>query len=489
MAEQNADVIIVGGGGAGVAAALEAGAAGASVVLVELAQQLGGTAAISGGGCCMVGTPLQLEKGIEDDPDLAFDDWVKCGEGAADEAWARYYIEHSLHELYFWLERHGVRWTEVNEMERNSVRRWHRPDNNGLGIMTAMIAALRSQGSTRVLAETRVERLLAQDGRVCGLRSMNVKTGEPSELRGRTVVVATGGFSSNLERVLEVRPELKTHRVMEGSGPGALGIGHRLLAEQGSYFTHLENISFYVYATPDYRQPKRGLVFRGTPGYVWVNQQGRRFHDESLNGAPSATPAVLKQDPPHAWAVVDSAMLGAMQVADPYYREGDKVRRDRIDELLQRSPFIRQAATLEELARRMEVDPSAFLGELERYNAAIGAGIAREPAFGKPLKGCKKFDVPPYFAIQLFPLARKNLGGVKTDLRCRVLNKFFEAVPGLYAAGEVAGMAGGHINGKAALEGTMLGPSIFSGRVAGGWAAHEADFGPGFVGRAHRPAS
>jgi hypothetical protein len=49
-------------------------------------------------------------------------------------------------------------------------------------------------------------------------------------------------------------------------------------------------------------------------------------------------------------------------------------------------------------------------------------------------------------------------------------------------------MAGGHINGKAGLEGTMLGPAIFSGRVAGGWAAHEAGYGPGFTGRANRPA-
>ena len=68
-----------------------------------------------------------------------------------------------------------------------------------------------------------------------------------------------------------------------------------------------------------------------------------------------------------------------------------------------------------------------------------------------------------------------------------MLNKYFEPIPGLYAAGEVAGMAGGHINGKAGLEGTMLGPSIFSGRVAGGWAAHEAGFGPGFVGKPNRP--
>jgi len=77
--------------------------------------------------------------------------------------------------------------------------------------------------------------------------------------------------------------------------------------------------------------------------------------------------------------------------------------------------------------------------------------------------------------------------GVKTDLRCRVLNRYFEPIPALYAAGEVAGMAGGYINGKAGLEGTMLGPAIFSGRVAGGWAAHEAGFGAGFIGKANRP--
>ena len=59
-----------------------------------------------------------------------------------------------------------------------------------------------------------------------------------------------------------------------------------------------------------------------------------------------------------------------------------------------------------------------------------------------------------------------------------MLNKYFEPNPGLYAAGEVAGMAGGHINGKAGLEGTMLGPSIFSGRFAGAWAAHEAGLVP-----------
>ena len=105
-----------------------------------------------------------------------------------------------------------------------------------------------------------------------------------------------------------------------------------------------------------------------------------------------------------------------------------------------------------------------FVAEIEAYNQCFDAKLEKDPKFGKSLKGSKKFDTPPYYAIQIFPLARKNFGGVKTDLRCRVLNKYFEPIPGLYAAGEVAGMAGGHINGKAGLEGTMLGPSIFSGR-------------------------
>ena len=64
-------------------------------------------------------------------------------------------------------------------------------------------------------------------------------------------------------------------------------------------------------------------------------------------------------------------------------------------------------------------------------------------------------------------MARKCLGGVRTDLSCRVQGVTGGPIAGLYAAGEVAGMAGGHINGRAALEGTMFGPSLLSGRIAG----------------------
>jgi flavocytochrome c len=485
----DADVTIIGGGGAGVAAVMEAGEAGARVVLLEQDDHLGGTAATSGGGCFIAGTPLQESRGIHDTPDLAFEDWVKWGQGSADEAWARYYIEHTLHDLYVWAERHGVKWVDLKFQEGNRVFRWHRPAGNGLGLMTALIASMTANVPATVLTATRADALLTENGRVCGVRARHVTSGAATEIRSQAVVVTTGGFNSNLDMVLEARPALKAFKVMEGSGRGATGSGHALIRQLGGYFTHMDQIWFYVYATPDPRDPagRRGLVFRLTPGYIWVNQQGRRFHDESLTGGASATPALMRQRPPHAWAILDTPMTARMEVADPYYRDGDKIRRDRIQELLDTSPHIKKAHTLDELARRIDVDVPTFLGEIETYNKAFDAGLDLDPVFGKSLGESKKFDTPPYYAIQLFPLARKNFGGVKTDLRCRVLNRYFEPIPGLYAAGEVAGMAGGHINGAAGLEGTMLGPAIFSGRVAGGWAAHEAGFGPGFIGKAHRP--
>ena len=80
----------------------------------------------------------------------------------------------------------------------------------------------------------------------------------------------------------------------------------------------------------------------------------------------------------------------------------------------------------------------------------------------------------PLIAVRLRILTRKTLGGLQTDLDSRVIGADGQPVPGLYAAGEVAGFGGGGVHGYAALEGTFLGGCIFSGRAAGRAAAHAA---------------
>jgi predicted oxidoreductase len=82
-------------------------------------------------------------------------------------------------------------------------------------------------------------------------------------------------------------------------------------------------------------------------------------------------------------------------------------------------------------------------------------------------------DAGPLIAVRLNILTRKTLGGLQTDLDSRVLGQNGEPVPGLYAAGEVAGFGGGGMHGYSALEGTFLGGCIFSGCAAGRAAAKQ----------------
>jgi predicted oxidoreductase len=77
----------------------------------------------------------------------------------------------------------------------------------------------------------------------------------------------------------------------------------------------------------------------------------------------------------------------------------------------------------------------------------------------------------PLIAVRLRILTRKTLGGLQTDLSGRVLRSDGTPIPGLYAAGEVAGFGGGGMHGYRSLEGTFLGGCLFSGRAAGRAAA------------------
>ena len=77
----------------------------------------------------------------------------------------------------------------------------------------------------------------------------------------------------------------------------------------------------------------------------------------------------------------------------------------------------------------------------------------------------------PLIAVKLHVLTRKSLGGIETDLHARALAPGGGPVPGLYAAGEASGFGGGGVHGYRALEGTLAGGCLFSGRIAGRAAA------------------
>jgi predicted oxidoreductase len=474
-------VIVVGAGAAGGAAFLEAAAAGASVIGVDLLASFGGTAATSGGGCCLPGTPVQAARGIVDRPERALRDLIAAGDGEADETWAQFYFEHAVADVHDWLVDLGVTFVDLRPQEHDSVPRWHLPRGNGRGLMDALWSAIEVRGlADQWRWSTRVDDLIVDDGHVVGIRVVDA-TGRSSELRAPAIVMATGGFAGDLDRVLEHVERLRSvQRVLLGGGVGALGLGHRILADHGAALTHLGNIWTYTYATPDYRDAAglRGLVVRGIDDAIWVNRQGRRFHDESRSGPGTATPALLAQDPPTCWAIIDRPMALQMRIADPYFRVEAGSKPDRIEELLRTSPYVHAGDSPGSLARAMGMDAATLTTTVERWDALLASGVDVDPETGRPLTGVRPLSGTPLYALQFFPLVRKNLGGVRTDLQCRVLDPSDVPIPGLYAAGELAGFGGGHLSGRRALEGIMIGASLFGGRVAGAHAATAAGHPP-----------
>ena len=132
------------------------------------------------------------------------------------------------------------------------------------------------------------------------------------------------------------------------------------------------------------------------------------------------------------------------------------------------------------LAGDGSVDLAAVREAATSYDARIDAGprfhndeqlrrieFARR-WIGDRLRTCKfqKILDPkagPLIAIREFIISRKSMGGLQTDLSCRVLDRAGEPIPGLYAAGESAGFGGGGMNGKRGLEGTFLGGCLLGG--------------------------
>ncbi|GAC1351040.1 MAG: FAD-binding dehydrogenase [Polyangiales bacterium] len=478
------DVAIVGSGPAGVAAAMAANDAGASWMGVEARDMLGGTAVLAGGGCCFAGTSTQRALGIEDSPGLALQDLLADNDDL-DRDWANYYFERSTADVHDWLLRQGVRFEHLRHCDElaefQSVPRWHQPEGAGAKLM-----AILHDGLRRDTLRTRLGRFVTNTRVMEGVRTSErasrLIVESPSGtscIEATAFVFATGGFNSNVEMVrLNAVPFARgAFEVLCGGGPGAIGEGHRLLANEGASLVNMDHLWCYLYALPDHDDVSqtRGFAIWGIPDNVWVTSEGIRFHDESLRGAGSAMPVFRSLTTPRCFSIIDRRMADTLQVIDPRYRLPDgTINVERREQLLSASPHVARANTLHSLAIEAGITPGALVETIESWNALVCAGVARDPQTGRRTIGVSPIARPPFYALRFVPLARKNLGGVRTDLRCRILNQGGRPLTGLYGAGELCGFGGGRLGGSKPLEGMMIGGSLFSGRVAGAWAAHEA---------------
>ena len=229
-----ADAIMVGAGLSGLAAAVEMGREGVNMVVLDMNSVMGGHAVMAG-GFAIVDTPVQRDAGFEDSAEKACADWMDWTEDG-DPAWTRYYAENSRAMIYDWMADMGVQFVRVQAGHENSVPRFHFTPRGALDVVLALYReALTLPGVAFEWNEV-VHSLVVEEGRVTGVTTRNLRAGVERTLHAPHVVLATGGFEGNLERVLEYwRTDLpKPDRLLLGASIHATGTGHDLAEEAGA---------------------------------------------------------------------------------------------------------------------------------------------------------------------------------------------------------------------------------------------------------------
>jgi len=465
---QDADVIVVGAGIAGLSAALEASATGARVLVIEK-NSIGGGHAVKAGGFALVDTALQRAKGIQDSPDLAYRDLFSWGEDP-DPYWTRYYVDHSGPDVYDWLTDMGVQFKVILDTPESSVPRFHFTRGTAVNVIIPMLRKALLDPNIDFMWNTQVTELAKSRGKITGVFTTNERDGRKQRISAATTILATGGFQNDLKMVRDNWPADtgKPRQIYKGAGQFATGDGYRFAQWAGADMRNMDRQVTFYSGVPDPRDPagSKGL-YAESPAAIWLAGDGRRFVNESANSKQVAA-AVGQLEPMSYWLVFDAKGSRRFNVRDALSVNSQSLR----DEILADPNLTAAADTLDKLARQSGLPAHGLKTSIETWNRMIEVGTDFKFDRFKPSNKAtylRTISEPPYYALRVYPLTRKSMGGPAINIHGQVVDDSGLPIAGLYAAGELTGVAG--INGQHGGSGTFLGPSVITGRVAGGAAA------------------
>lgn len=356
--------------------------------------------------------------------------------------------------------------------------------------------------------------VLADDDSPRGVKSSREVVGE-FDLRARAVVVSSGGIGHNFELM---RRNWPTDRV--GPAPRHMIAGvpahvdGRMLAiseAAGATLVNKDRMWAYVEGVHNWDPiwPDHAIRILPGPSSMWFDATGKRL--EGMSGVPGADSIgsmtqILATGHDYSWFVLDQtiiekefALSGSEQNPDWTNKDVRLMLRDRVLGKGATGPVERfkrygedfvvadDLAALVDGMNEIARGPKLSFEEIERQVVARDRQVdnpftkdaqvmaihnGRLDRTGKFMRVAKPHkildpDHGPLIAVRCNILSRKTLGGIETNLDSAAIAADGSVIPGLYAAGEVAGFGGGGVHGYNALEGTFLGGCIFSGRAAG----------------------
>ena len=195
-------------------------------------------------------------------------------------------------------------------------------------------------------------------------------------------------------------------------------------------------------------------------GAYMVNQNGERFFNESANAWDLMQ--AMKQNEAQ-YLIMDQTAFdnfnAGMTNSKIYTMEDvEKWLSDDYDG----QPVMKQGATLAELCEKLNLPADAVEASAKAFNDCAAAQTA--DAFGRTPAAAQS-EEGPFYALQMHIRYYASLGGLHINDSMQVLNTKQEAIPGLYAAGEVVG----------GLEGDVyMGATLFGWAIASGYDAANA---------------
>lgn len=495
----------------------------------DRSERIGGLAKESFGGVMAVGTDLQKKTGIPDSPEIAWQDWLRVAAFSPEDrwpmAWAKTYVEQSDAAIYQWLKTRGVRFLPVvNWPERglfqpaNTLPRWHIAWGCGHRIVSSVLDAIAAHPKKKNLSfrfQHKVTALSSANKQITGCTGTLENASGCFSATADRVVLAAGGFcGGNLSRVRRLwPPALGTppERLLNGAHRFADGTIHDAAAEKGASLDHLNRQWHYaagIHSPGDRsRRQDRGISLVPPKSALWLNARGERIGPVPLMGSMDTRYLVERlsmEKEDHSWLVLNRKIAEReLAVSGCDYMTAFRNRKllQMIKELVfgnarlvatltKEARDIVTAPTLRGLYERMqqlEPDVPIDFEKMTAHIRAYDAQITRGPALftddqlrriaicaqyrGDRLRTCRFQRIVdpkagPLIAIRTFLLTRKSLGGIRTDLKSRVLSPSDEPIPGLFAAGEAAGFGGGNLHGRGSLEGTFLGGCILTAQAA-----------------------
>jgi tricarballylate dehydrogenase len=454
-----ADVIVVGGGNAALCAALVARESGVSVAVFECApfEYRGGNSRHTRNMRCMHDGPTDVltETYTEDE---YFADLMRVTGGDTTEDLARLVIRESP-RANEWMRSYGVRFQPSLGGTLHLGRTNAFFLGGGKALMNSYYAAAQQRG-IRILYNAEVTDLNLRHGRFESGRVL--VDGQPGQFRAKSLVVASGGFESNLEWLEEAWGPAARNFIVRGT-PYNKGKLLKLLMGLGAE-TVGDATQCHCVAI-DGRAPKfdGGIVTRldCVPLGIVVNKHAERFYDEGEELWPKRYAIwgrlVAQQEDQVAYSIIDSKVIGRFMPSV--------------------FPAI-TASTIADLAAKLTLSPQKLDATVREFNAAVRPGNFDHQILDNcrteglaPAKShwAQAIDKPPFYGYPLRPGITFTYLGVRVNERTEVLG--LGPATNIFAAGEI--MAG-NVIGRGYLAGLGMTIGSVFGRIAGKEAARAA---------------